>query len=1318
MIYVLTILTVMAEHTEGASTQDAPWETEITYTFYLPSDPWGNRQGFYVVGLTDDTYYEIYQFNHYTTSWYLIGSNTINKREVGLHFENMQYGYIYKLLSTNAMLVVVTSMEGSNVAVATPDCDFVGTEFTFIGDLYSRLQVCRTTVFALEDNTEISMKYTRAGETTPFATYETVLDAGEYEYIEQSSSGTVIIDLDTTKEAIVYRLAGDNDELDVVIATTGTPFGNTFYFAEPAGFNDIFYLYNRADTEAEVVLLDITDSANPVTAWSGTVEPRGMTHVYFGGTEFAHTWFWKIESTQPLFVLGGGYIDWQLNPGQHVYFGLDSYHRFFSLYENKYIFKTNMLYSNGLPLVEEFMMFVVTTATEMNITPSIPVINNQINYILAGNITAGITDTTTIELTITGTVDVKLDGNLLGTYQTGTAEITLQSGSHTLTIDSASSSSTAELAGINLDHDSCLVWNLGHVPSTAGPLSHHIWTFEADDKVQFYHGGNGNCWVLTVMPMLYDYNIELRSGEAAGMQQHTLVHYVDPGESTMFRLQAWNLGMEKDSIELYCAFTYASPSEGWYAALSHELVGPLNGSEYANFTLTVYAPSIGVSYGDFSIVTIYGESVSDANVTDTISAVTIINISVDFVINVEVPPDAHTGEKLVKISPDAQKIITMSITNLGNVNDTYDLTLMGIPPGWEITFANNKHTMNISLCAMKYSHLGSAEALPIIILHAPVGAVYGDTAKVTIVGVSRLSLLSGTKPLERSDSFTVMVEESKTLKMSCDDYMKYVDPGDEVHYAIKITNLGNMPVDVALYAEGLQLHNWSVEFVASTVHLNPQQYTVAKLIVGAPETSRANERLVLIVVGKVIDDPSITATLELITIVNQIHKFTVTVVPRLIFTEPGTTIDYNLTLTNLGNGEETFALTALMLDMTWNYAFLRNRNSLVSMVCLAPEKFTEVTFRVTVPPDALVDAEPSTARIEHYRTLINVSTKAVWSTVMIATAINPVYDANIICETNNQTIDPGNPVPYTIKICSDSNTYMTIHLSINAIYSSIGIPCNWLIYIAGVALVPTTAGIEDKIPINFSLPLNLSALPDTAMFVPLESGLIKHYTEINITLPARAICYVTIVVIPERTTVTGIYVTTIDIYCIETADKFWDNFTAFITCVLNSDLTFIGELIRPSKVMDGEIVTLSVQIKNIGEIGATDVIVRLYVNDNKLQDKFIGRIEPGKTRVVVFVWHATSGTHDIKIVVDPENEITEVDETNNVRICNIKVEAKSGILLQKAVPVFLIGLLIIAIIIAFALVLKAFKRRERLHKPSWKITIPKFLKLRFPPSTK
>ena len=89
----------------------------------------------------------------------------------------------------------------------------------------------------------------------------------------------------------------------------------------------------------------------------------------------------------------------------------------------------------------------------------------------------------------------------------------------------------------------------------------------------------------------------------------------------------------------------------------------------------------------------------------------------------------------------------------------------------------------------------------------------------------------------------------------------------------------------------------------------------------------------------------------------------------------------------------------------------------------------------------------------------------------------------------------------------------------------------------------------------------------------------------------------------------------------------------------------------------GNTVTFTVTIKNQGSGESDYSQVAYYIDDTYLTLDYVNPIDPADSATETFTWTAEAGSHTIKAVADSDNEVTESNETNNVKMYSLSTLA-------------------------------------------------------------
>jgi hypothetical protein len=114
---------------------------------------------------------------------------------------------------------------------------------------------------------------------------------------------------------------------------------------------------------------------------------------------------------------------------------------------------------------------------------------------------------------------------------------------------------------------------------------------------------------------------------------------------------------------------------------------------------------------------------------------------------------------------------------------------------------------------------------------------------------------------------------------------------------------------------------------------------------------------------------------------------------------------------------------------------------------------------------------------------------------------------------------------------------------------------------------------------------------------------------------------------------------------------------------LKPDLTATSVSAPAQPVTDGDSVTFSATIGNLGPGDAANTAVRFLVDGAPVGgDQTIASLAAGtSTTISSNAWTAIAGTHTVEAVVDPGNAVVEIDESNNSASGSVVVQTKADL---------------------------------------------------------
>ncbi len=122
-----------------------------------------------------------------------------------------------------------------------------------------------------------------------------------------------------------------------------------------------------------------------------------------------------------------------------------------------------------------------------------------------------------------------------------------------------------------------------------------------------------------------------------------------------------------------------------------------------------------------------------------------------------------------------------------------------------------------------------------------------------------------------------------------------------------------------------------------------------------------------------------------------------------------------------------------------------------------------------------------------------------------------------------------------------------------------------------------------------------------------------------------------------------------------------------------ADLVLTDLVLSDKEVDSGDDLEISAIVSNTGGVEAKNITVTFYDGSKAIKDVTIESLQPGSSQEVATKWDtggASTGKHTVKVIVDPGDEITETNETNNA--VTGKVEVNMSPLFRYAIPLMLL----------------------------------------------
>ncbi len=549
-----------------------PIDAGYRYEFFISS---AGTQGFYVVGVAKNSNYTVFNMTDQGEWVPQLVDVPINKSEVK-QYHTGDYPWLvvyrlYKIESSGPLLIVVSSSEGSNVNVANyDDGKEVGRNFITLGKKIvvvclqpqTRIEVRSYSTVAQWSNFVNNggadpgvLQADEAGVASPFTTGATETE-GYYRLFTPDLGNELPIAVHTDKDVIVFRISGDNDELDTGVSSIGSSIGTTVYFPY-AGTNHgpCMIVYNTGSGPCTITLTDISQLTFGGTAVTYNIA-SAMNKVITG--KFANTYYWNLTDNGAtakysnichvyrVTIVGGDYTGIKVvyggdssdsGPGEGGDFNIigsnsaDDTYEFFGYTTDSGDYRVTtplVIGSNGdTDLSRRVQILTVAGQTEIAVNPPIAILDSKV-----GNTTNAFVYLSVMDITLTYSLSgagspgaLSISGATGAHVDMVNKLIFLPRGSHTVTIAAGAGTGTWYLGISNMQfsNDGSFAWTTKYIRAYNGidysqgtfvGDTKYWWNFTSEKRFIFLVSGDGNCWIHTILP--YEGAIVLNSALARG----------------------------------------------------------------------------------------------------------------------------------------------------------------------------------------------------------------------------------------------------------------------------------------------------------------------------------------------------------------------------------------------------------------------------------------------------------------------------------------------------------------------------------------------------------------------------------------------------------------------------------------------------------------------------------------------------------------------------------------------------------------------------------------------------------------------------------
>jgi len=347
----------------------------------------------------------------------------------------------------------------------------------------------------------------------------------------------------------------------------------------------------------------------------------------------------------------------------------------------------------------------------------------------------------------------------------------------------------------------------------------------------------------------------------------------------------------------------------------------------------------------------------------------------------------------------------VTVTNKGNVQDTYDLTVSDRPTfdqSWDPT---------VSPTSLTIAAGGSGTATLSVTI--PSGAPVGAEDNIEVAAQSRTDpkVVSGDMAIAR-------VTALRRVKVSISPENRSGWPKENLTYTVTVKNTGTVKDNYSLTVRDNE--NWNPKLSDNLLtNIGPGENGVVTLTVTVPATAENGTKDKVTVTATSKENVQVSAENSCTATAVVVRGVAVSISPENWSGPPENTLSYEVTVKNEGKIADNYALAASD-DKGWILTLLK------SSLEVPPGENRTTTLRVTIPRNAAHSTKDNVTVTATSQSDNKVKDNA-------SCIAHAVIDRKVVVSISpsHKTDEPGEPLSYTVTVANRGNVADTYNLTVS-----------------------------------------------------------------------------------------------------------------------------------------------------------------------------------------------------------------------------------------------------------------------------------------------